>query len=86
MKGVRHYNYSIKGLHRYNYADLPVFDMLFGTFRNPRGYEMEAGFYHGASAKVSDMLMFKDVSQPDSADQPTGTNDAPLTLTPRSNP
>ena len=25
------------GLHRYNYADLPVWDMLFGTFRNPDG-------------------------------------------------
>ena len=26
-----------EGLHRYNYADLPVFDMMFGTFREPRG-------------------------------------------------
>ena len=75
-----------KGLHRYNYADLPVFDMLFGTFQNPRGYEMETGFYLGASARVADMLMFKDVSKPDAADQQTGHNDAPLTLTPRSNP
>jgi sterol desaturase/sphingolipid hydroxylase (fatty acid hydroxylase superfamily) len=41
-----------KGLHRYNYSDLPVFDLLFGTFRNPEGYEMETGFYDGASAKI----------------------------------
>lgn len=53
-----------KGLHRYNYADLPIFDMLFGTFRNPRGYEMETGFYDGASARVADMLAFRDVSEP----------------------
>jgi sterol desaturase/sphingolipid hydroxylase (fatty acid hydroxylase superfamily) len=34
-----------KGIHHYNYADLPVFDMLFGTFRNPQGFEVETGFY-----------------------------------------
>jgi len=50
------------GIHRYNYADLPVFDMLFGTFRNPRGFEVETGFYPGASARVADMLLFKDVN------------------------
>jgi sterol desaturase/sphingolipid hydroxylase (fatty acid hydroxylase superfamily) len=56
-----------KGLHRYNYSDLPVFDMLFGTFRNPRGYEMETGFYEGASARITDMLSFRDVSGPPAA-------------------
>ena len=56
-----------RGLHRYNYADLPVLDMLFGTFRNPRGYEMETGFYEGASARVADMLAFRDVSRPAAA-------------------
>lgn len=52
-----------KGLHKYNYSDLPIFDMLFGTFKNPEGYEMETGYYHGASAKIVDMLRWKDVSQ-----------------------
>jgi len=52
-----------KGLHRYNYADLPVFDMLFGTFRNPRDFEMETGFYPGASARVVDMLLFRDLNR-----------------------
>ena len=51
-----------KGLHKYNYSDLPIFDILFGTFRNPKGYEMDTGFYDGASAKVVDMLLWKDVS------------------------
>lgn len=55
-----------RGLHRYNYADLPLFDILFGTFRNPREYEMETGFYDGASARIGDMLTFKDVSSPES--------------------
>ena len=53
-----------KGVHRYNYADLPIFDMLFGTFRNPESYEMETGFYEGASSRVGEMLVFRDVSEP----------------------
>lgn len=53
-----------KGIHKYNYSDIPVFDMLFGTFRNPKGFEHETGFYHGASERVVDMLLFKDVSEP----------------------
>lgn len=56
-----------RGVHGYNYADLPVFDMIFGTFRNPAGYEMETGFYEGASARVLDMVLFRDVSEPGTA-------------------
>jgi sterol desaturase/sphingolipid hydroxylase (fatty acid hydroxylase superfamily) len=52
-----------KGLHKYNYSDLPVFDMIFGTFRNPQGYEMDTGFYDGASARIVDMLLCRDISQ-----------------------
>jgi sterol desaturase/sphingolipid hydroxylase (fatty acid hydroxylase superfamily) len=50
-----------RGIHRFNYADLPVFDMLFGTFRNPLDFEVETGFYAGASSRVMEMLLFKDV-------------------------
>jgi sterol desaturase/sphingolipid hydroxylase (fatty acid hydroxylase superfamily) len=57
-------------VHRYNYADLPVFDMLFGTFRNPVGYTGESGFYNGASARVADMLLFRDVSRPRLPEEP----------------
>ena len=52
-----------KGLHKYNYSDLPLFDMAFGTFRNPKGYEMDTGFYDGASARIVDMLLCKDISE-----------------------
>ncbi len=55
-----------RGVHACNYADLPVIDMLFGTFRNPHGYELQTGFYPGASARVLDMLAFREVS----GDQP----------------
>lgn len=53
-----------RGVHRYNYADLPVFDILFGTFRNPRDFQAENGFYDGASARIPEMLAFRDVSRP----------------------
>ena len=36
---------------------------MFGTFENPKGYDHEAGFYEGASARIGDMLMFRDVSR-----------------------
>ncbi len=51
-----------RGVHRSNYADLPIFDIVFGTFRNPEGYEHETGFVDGASARVADMLLCRDVS------------------------
>ena len=54
-----------RGLHYYNFSDLPVFDLLFGTFRNPARYERENGFYHGASARVGEMLVFRDVASRD---------------------
>ena len=53
-----------RGRHRGNYADLPVMDMLFGTFENPRGYECETGFYDGASARIGELLIGRDVSVP----------------------
>lgn len=53
-----------KGLHKYNYSDLPLFDISFGTFRNPKTFECETGFYNGASARVVEMIMCQDVSEP----------------------
>jgi sterol desaturase/sphingolipid hydroxylase (fatty acid hydroxylase superfamily) len=53
-----------RGLHRYNYSDLPIYDILFGTFRNPQDYEMETGFYNGASARIMEMIVGVDVSSP----------------------
>ncbi|MEM7575641.1 MAG: sterol desaturase family protein [Bacteroidota bacterium] len=58
-----HAIHHAKGIHRHNYSDLPIFDILFGTFRNPKQYVKETGFYQGASAKVVDMLRFKDINK-----------------------
>ncbi|MBC7914072.1 MAG: sterol desaturase family protein [Pyrinomonadaceae bacterium] len=57
-----HTVHHAKGIHAYNYSDLPLFDIIFGTFRNPKGFEHETGFYDGASARITDMVLFKDIN------------------------
>ncbi|MFO0634469.1 MAG: sterol desaturase family protein [Nannocystaceae bacterium] len=52
-----------RGVHAYNYG-LPLWDMLFGTFRNPVRVEGPAGFWDGASTRVLPMLLGRDVSMP----------------------
>ena len=52
-----------KGVHRYNYSDLPIFDIIFGTFQNPKNFSHEIGFYDGCSSRVKDVLLFKDISK-----------------------
>jgi sterol desaturase/sphingolipid hydroxylase (fatty acid hydroxylase superfamily) len=60
-----HNIHHARGVHRYNYADLPLLDMLFGTFRNPRSVDgVQCGFYKGASNRIPEMLVGQDVSQP----------------------
>jgi sterol desaturase/sphingolipid hydroxylase (fatty acid hydroxylase superfamily) len=57
-----HSVHHARGVHQYNYSDLPLFDILFGTFRNPREFVAECGFYDGASAKLPQILIFKDIA------------------------
>jgi len=52
------------GVHYYNYADLPIWDMLFGTFRNPPKYMGDCGFESGADRRLGAMLAFADVNAP----------------------
>jgi sterol desaturase/sphingolipid hydroxylase (fatty acid hydroxylase superfamily) len=49
-----------RGVHGYNYADLPLWDMLFGTWRNPDRFEGEVGF--GQPVSFGAMLAGRDVS------------------------
>lgn len=58
--GVHH----SRGVHGFNYSDLPLWDIVFGTFRNPDRCEAPAGFYDGASARVAEMLVGRDVAEP----------------------
>jgi sterol desaturase/sphingolipid hydroxylase (fatty acid hydroxylase superfamily) len=62
-----HSHHHGRGVHRHNYADLPVFDLVFGTFVNPRDFAPATGYYDGASARVVDLLLGRDVTRPSSA-------------------
>jgi sterol desaturase/sphingolipid hydroxylase (fatty acid hydroxylase superfamily) len=46
-----------QGLHHYNYADLPIWDMLFGTFRNPRDWNERCGFGPEGEQRLTEMLL-----------------------------
>jgi len=57
-----------RGIHRHNYSDLPLWDIVFGTFRNPGMVQgLQTGFYRGASSRIPEMLIGRDVSAPTSA-------------------
>jgi len=58
-----HAEHHAKGVHAFNYSNLPLFDILFGTFKNPASYVKETGFYKGASAKMKDMLLSREVDK-----------------------
>jgi sterol desaturase/sphingolipid hydroxylase (fatty acid hydroxylase superfamily) len=56
-----------RGVHGYNYSTLPLWDIVFGTFRNPARWDGASGFYDGASARIPEMLVGVDVSTPRAA-------------------
>ncbi len=62
-----HSLHHARGVHGYNYADLPLWDLVFGTFRNPASFEAETGFWDGASRRIGPMLIGRDVSRPPAA-------------------
>lgn len=68
-----HSVHHARGVHAYNYGNLPLSDLLFGTFRNPGHFMPESGFWDGASAQVGAMLLGRDVGQPPAPrDAPSG--------------
>jgi sterol desaturase/sphingolipid hydroxylase (fatty acid hydroxylase superfamily) len=51
-----------RDVHARNYGDIPIYDMLFGTFENPRTFAGQVGFYDGSSKQVGPMLLGRLVS------------------------
>jgi len=45
-----------------NYSDLPFWDILFGTFHNPKEFTGQVGFYDGRSQKVGPMLIGRQIA------------------------
>jgi sterol desaturase/sphingolipid hydroxylase (fatty acid hydroxylase superfamily) len=59
-------NHSIhheRGVHAYNYGDIPLWDMVFGTFKNPEVWNGQPGFYDGASSRLGEMLIGRDIAK-----------------------
>jgi sterol desaturase/sphingolipid hydroxylase (fatty acid hydroxylase superfamily) len=47
--------------HTNNFADLPIWDMLFRTFTNPRKFRGKCGYESWREDRFEDMLVFRDV-------------------------
>jgi sterol desaturase/sphingolipid hydroxylase (fatty acid hydroxylase superfamily) len=69
-----------RGVHAFNYGDISLWDMVFGTFRNPKTWEGQTGFYDGASERIGEMLIGRDVSQPKVATQTAPRDSSPKPL------
>jgi sterol desaturase/sphingolipid hydroxylase (fatty acid hydroxylase superfamily) len=48
-------------VHKYNFADIPIWDRLFGTYKDTTDFVERCGFPQGAEEKLAKMLAFKDV-------------------------
>ncbi len=57
----RHCVHHRTGWHRQNFADLPVWDMMFGTFHNPRQADAFCGFEDGLENRLGAMLQAVDL-------------------------
>lgn len=64
------------GVHAYNYATFPFWDLVFRTFKNPADFPETYGFYDGASARMGAMLMGRDVGEPEPARTPAAAASA----------
>ncbi len=52
-----HRRHHERNWHRSNYSDLPIWDMLFGTFENPRTMPEVCGFKGGAEQHLGSLLL-----------------------------
>lgn len=57
------------GRHRDNYGDLPLWDMLFGTFRNPATWDGRCGFDDGREQRLGAMLLGVDLHEDEGANR-----------------
>jgi sterol desaturase/sphingolipid hydroxylase (fatty acid hydroxylase superfamily) len=48
-------------VHKYNFGDIPLWDRMFGTYKDATAFAERCGFPNGAERKLVPMLIFKDV-------------------------
>lgn len=53
-----------RGVHACNYSDFPLWDIVLGSFRNPRDYVGSCGFESPADRRLGAMLGGRDVNAP----------------------
>ncbi|MFP3181068.1 MAG: sterol desaturase family protein [Paraburkholderia sp.] len=51
------------GRHKNNYGDITWWDMLFGTYENPREWRYTCGFDEEKERRLIEMLAYRDVHQ-----------------------
>lgn len=59
-----HRLHHAEGVHGYNYSDLPLWDLIFGTFRNPARCEAPTGFGGDHELRLGEMLRGRDLFAP----------------------
>lgn len=53
-----------QGKHYNNFSDLPVWDMLFGTYENPKSMDAKCGFKDDRESELLKMMTFRNVNDP----------------------
>jgi sterol desaturase/sphingolipid hydroxylase (fatty acid hydroxylase superfamily) len=51
-----------RGVHGWNYGDIALWDIVFGTWRNPARFEGEGGFFAGSTDRLGAMLVGRDIA------------------------
>jgi sterol desaturase/sphingolipid hydroxylase (fatty acid hydroxylase superfamily) len=52
-----------QGAHAFNYSDFPLWDIVFGSWRNPREFRGDCGFEGPADRRLGAMLAWRDVNR-----------------------
>lgn len=50
-----------RGVHWGNFGDIALFDMIFGTWFNPRRFDAQVGLVDGGSLKLGKLLLGEDL-------------------------
>ena len=48
-------------VHKYNFSDIPIWDRIFGTYKDTTTFMPECGFPNGNEKRLTEMLLFKNV-------------------------
>lgn len=47
--------------HSHNFSDIPIWDRLFGTYKDTTEFTERCGFFDGGEQKIAEMLVFADI-------------------------